>query len=288
MIKKTMTITSLAILVAVISVATTITMVQADNESTSLDALFGPNTGTIGVTANPKIGGAMEHFYSDIAASTAASAFTPPASLAGGYFDASDPTFQGGGAAPVPDFATGLILYVSAGPCIPVTPPLDVSKGFVEGVFTFDALNSGQNYWVKVTNSEMDDFQSFTDAACSIPAVETTFVSANGVDLGTVTALVTGAQDQTITTTVGVGTADPTGSMTIGFNELFSWDPAGAGAGPFCDAILVPCIGLEPGIRVEKIELILSSQSTGFKSYTRNQYCITEWSCTCTSWVPTK
>ena len=269
MIKKTMTITSIAILFAAISVATTMTMVQADNESTDLDALFGPNSGTIGVTTNPKIGGAMEHFYSDIAASTAAAGFTPIGSLMGGYFDASEPGIQSGGASPFPVFIPGLILYSSAsGPCVPVTPALDVYLGFEEGVFTFDALNLGQNYWVKVTQSEMDDFLVFSDPTCTTtPALETTFVSANTVPLGTVTALATGAQDQTITTTVGVGTADPTGSMTIGFNELFSWDPIGTGITGLCDPVFVAaigCIGLEPGIRVEKIELILASQSTGF------------------------
>ena len=159
-------------------------------------------------------------------------------------------------------------MYSSGGgPCVPVTPALDVYLGFEEGVFTFDALNSGQNYWVKVTNSEMDDFLVFSEVTCTTPALETTFVSANSVSLGTVTALATGAQDQTITTTVGVGTADPTGSMTIGFNELFSWDPIGTGITGLCDPVFVAatgCIGLEPGIRVEKIELILASQSTGF------------------------
>ena len=91
-----MTITSLAILVAAISVATTITTVQADNESTDLVALFGPDTGQLGVTPNPFLGGMMDHFYADVTGSTAAAGFSSAASLMGGFLDASEPSIQSG------------------------------------------------------------------------------------------------------------------------------------------------------------------------------------------------
>ena len=281
MIRKTMTITFIAILIAAVSVATTITMVEADPESASLTATFGynpgnlclsfPAGGVIGATPNPILGTIMTHHYSDLVFTKPLTVVnTNPASLPCGYFDAVEPSLQSGMPAANVPIPPPLTLWASIpGPaCIPATPALDVYLGFEEGDFTFDTLNAGQNYWVKVTQSEMDDFEApgpfplFTEGTCTTAALETTFVSANTVSLGTVVAVDGNGQNQLITTTVGVGKADPLGDMTIGFIELFSFDPIG-GSG-FCDTTTAPCLGFQPGIRVEQIELILASQSTGF------------------------
>ncbi len=270
MIMKTMTITSIAILIAAVSVATTITMVQADNDGdTKATFEFLADIGTphsmVGVA--PDI---VDHEYSDVATSVALTvAFTNPASLPGGYFDAVEPSIQGGFAPANAIFIPGLVAYSTAfGPCSALTTPVDVYKGFEEGVFTFDSLNAGQNYWVNVSISDMDDFGVFTDAACSIPALETVFVSANSVELGSVVASVGATTPKLEVSTVGIGKADPLGDMTVGFNELFSWDPTGAAPVfvPVCGNVGVdlPCLATQSGIRVEQIEMILASQSTGF------------------------
>ena len=269
MIMKTMTITSIAILIAAVSVATTITMVQADPDS-DLIALFGPLAGTIGVTPNPFLGGMMDHFYSDVTGSTAAAAFSSAASLGGGYLDASEPSIQSGGAPANPVFIPGFVAYTTAfGGCLAVVAtPVDVYKGFEESVFTFDSLNAGQNYWVNVSISDMDDFGVFTENTCTTNVLETVFVSANTVELGSVVASVGAVAPKLEVSTVGVGKADPLGDMTVGFNQLFSWDPTGTAPllVPVCGNIGVPlpCIGDQSGIRVEQIELTLASQSTGF------------------------
>ena len=260
MIRKTMTIISIAILVAAISVATTMTMIQADNDS-DVGALFGPDTGQLGVTPNPILGGSMEHFYADVTGSTAAVGFSSAASLSGGYLDASEPSIQSGVVPANPVFIPGLVLYLSVGPCIPVTPALDVYKGFEESVFTFDSLTVGNLYEVTVDISDMDDFGVFTEATCTTPALETVFVTANTVELGSVVADIgapTGAL-KTKTFTSQVERADGLGDMTVGFNQLFSWDPIGIGITGLCDPVQVAannCIGLESGIRVEQISLV--------------------------------
>ena len=263
MIKKTMTITSLAILVAAISVATTMTMVQADPELTS-KATFG--LVPLGI-ANPLAGGDItNHEYSHVAASKALTVtFTNPVSLPGGFFDAVEPGFQGAPfTAPVPD--ASITLYLAG---VPVTTPFNIVEGYEEATFTMAALNPGQNYFLGTIIFDMDDFGLTTDAAMLIPAPETVFVSVNGVDLSApVTAVPGNGQTQAITTAHGVVKATPAGNIVVGFNELFIWDPSGAAplALPVCGnaGVPLPCIAAQTGIRVEQIELILASQSTGF------------------------
>ena len=263
MIKKTMTITSLAILVAAISVATTMTIVQATPEPTP--------KATFGLTplgfANPLAGGDItNHEYSHVAASKALTVtFTNPASLPGGFFDAVEPGFQGAPfTAPVPD--ASITLYLAG---VPVTTPFNIVEGYEEATFTMAALNPGQNYFLGTIIFDMDDFGLTTDMAGTMPAPETVFVSVNGVDLpAPVTAVPGGGPTQVITTAHGVVKATPAANIVVGFNELFIWDPVGVVplALPVCGnaGFPLPCIGLQSGIRVEQIELILASQSTGF------------------------
>jgi len=263
MIKKTMTITSLAILVAAISVATTMTMVQALPELTP--------KATFGLTplgfANPFAGGDItNHEYSHVAASKALTVtFTNPASLPGGFFDAVEPGFQGAPfTAPVPDAVVTLHL---AG--VPVTTPFNIVEGYEEATFTMAALNPGQNYFLGTIIFDMDDFDLTTDAAMLIPAPETVFVSVNGVDLlAPVTAVPGDGQTQVITTAHGVVKATPAGNIVVGFNELFIWDPLGAAplAFPVCGnaGIPLPCIAAQTGIRVEQITVDQASQSQGY------------------------
>ena len=261
MIKKTIMITSIAILVAAISVATTMTMVQADPDGDT-KATFGL---VIGV-ANPLAGGDLsDHFYSDVAASDAMTVtFTNAASLPGGYFDAVEPVFQGGGAAPIPDLPSPIILY-SGG--VPITPPLEITEGYEEARYTFTAPNPGQNYFLGTIISDMDDFGLTTDIAGLIPAPETVFVSVNGVDLlAPVTAVPGGGASQVITTAHGVVNAAPAGGIVVGFNEIFVWDPAAIPPLPCTvnPTPTLPCPGSQTGIRVEQITVLQASQSQGY------------------------
>lgn len=266
MIKKTMTITSIAVLIAAVSFATSITMVQADPEPTS-KATFGlaPLGG-----ANPLAGGDLtNHEYSHVAASKPLTIpFTNPASLPGGFFDAVEPGFQGAPfIAPAPDASITLHL---AG--VPVTTPFNIVEGYEEATFTMTSLNPGQNYFLGTTIFDMDDFGLTTDAAMLIPAPETVFVSVNGVDLSApVTAVPGGGQTQGITTAHGVVKATPAGDIVVGFNEIFAWDPntlAPIAFPPFAvcgnAGFPLPCIGLQSGIRVEQITVEQASQSHGF------------------------
>jgi len=267
MIKKTMTITSIAILFAAISVATTMTMVQADPEVGTI-ATFGPNFGTDGVTLNPILGIPMNHDYSDVAASDAGTiAFTNAASLPGGYFDAVEPTFQGGGAAPIPDLPSPITLYLAGGGGA-VTPLLEITEGYEEARYTFTAPFPGQNYFLGTIISDMDDFGLFLDpAGVMTPAPETVFVSVNGVDLlASVTAVPGSGASQVITTAHGVVKAAPAGGIVVGFNEIFVWDPAAIPALPCAvnPTPTLPCPGSQTGVRVEQITILQASQSHGF------------------------
>jgi len=255
MIKKTIMITSIAILVAAISVATTMTMVQADPD--------GDTKATFGLV----IGGGdlSDHFYSDVAASDAMTVtYTNAASLPGGYFDAVEPVFQGGGAAPIPDLPSPIILH-SGG--VPITPPLEITEGYEEARYTFTAPFPGQNYFLGTIISDMDDFGLTIDIDGLIPAPETVFVSVNGVDLlAPVTAVPGGGASQVITTAHGVVNAAPGGGIVVGFNEIFVWDPAAIPALPCAvnPTPTLPCPGSQTGIRVEQITILQASQSQGY------------------------
>jgi hypothetical protein len=264
MIKKTMAITSIAILIAAVSVAATITMVQA-HPDVDTKATFGLVLGV----ANPLAGGDLsDHLYSEVATSDPGTVLnTPGGSLAIGNFDAAEPIFQGGGAAPGP-LIPGSPFTVHAGG-IPITTPFNAVVGHEEATFLFTAPNPGQNYFLGTTISDMDDFFLTLDAAMLIPAPETVFVSVNGVNLTTpVTAVPSGGADQTITTAHGVVKALPAGGLVVGFNEIFTWDPAGLPTvlAPVCGNIgtPLPCIGDETGIRVEQITVDQASQSHGY------------------------
>ncbi len=266
MIKKTMAITSLAILVATISVATTITMVQADPDGDT-KATFGLGLGV----ANPLVFFDLsDHFYSDVATSDPGTvANTPVGSIAIGNFDAAEPIFQSGGGpvpvAPIP--GSPFTLYIPT--IVAVTTPFNAAIGHEEATFTFTAPNPGQNYFLGTTIHDMDDFGLTFDLAGTMPATETVFVSVNGVNLITPVAAVPGSGlDQTITTAHGVVQALPAGGLVVGFNEIFTWDPVGVPAGilPVCGNIgtPIPCIGSQTGIRVEQITVLQASQSQGY------------------------
>jgi len=266
MINKTISITSLAILVATISVATTITMVQADPDGDT-KATFGLGLGV----ANPlAFFDLSDHFYSDVATSDPGTvANTPVGSIAIGNFDAAEPIFQSGGGpvpvAPIP--GSPFTLYVPT--IVAVTTPFNAAIGHEEATFTFTAPNPGQNYFLGTTISDMDDFGLALDAGGVTKAPETVFVSVNGVNLATpVTAVPSSGADQTITTAHGVVKAAPAGGLVVGFNEIFTWDPIGLPTVifPVCGniGVLLPCIGDETGIRVEQITVLQASQSTGF------------------------
>ncbi len=261
MIRKTMTIISIAILVAAISVATTMTMIQADTEASGLVATFGPNGGTDGVTLNPELFIAMNHDYSDVTGSVD-DAFTNSLSLPGGYLDAMEPTFQVDGlTVPTPDGSFSLFFGGAL-----VAGPLDFIKGHEEATFDFDSLNADSLYEVTVDISDMDDvsFQTslWLDAGSSVPALETVFVTANTVELGSIVADVgalTGAL-KTKTFSSQVERANGAGDLKVGFNQLFVWDPVDAPFGffPCGNPVASPlgCPGTESGIRVEQITLV--------------------------------
>jgi len=217
MIKKTIMITSLVILIATISVVTTVTMVQADPEAgtTATFGIFPPGG------PNPFAGGdAINHDYSHVAASKPLTVlFTNPASLPGGYFDAVEPTFQGTPfTPPAPD--TSVTLYLGG---FAVTTPFNIVKGHEEAKFSFTGLVPGNQYRVTAIISDMDDFALTTDMASTMPAPETVFVtdSTNAVDLGIMTAVPLGGPSQTITAILPTAAiADAAGTLTIGFNEF--------------------------------------------------------------------
>jgi len=267
MIKKTMTITSIAILIAAVSVAATITMIQADPEA-GTKATFELVGDLTTPHSNPALGGDLvNHIYDDVSKSDPGTVqFTPIGSIAIGNFDAAEPIFQDGGGPPVPGLGSPLTLFNGASP---FTTPFNAVVGHEEAAFTFTAPNPGQNYFLGTTISDMDDFGLALDAGGVTKAPETVFVSVNGVNLATpVTAVPGSGLDQTITTAHGVVKALPAGGLVVGFNEIFTWDPIGLPVVvfPVCGNIGVPlpCIGDETGIRVEQITVIQASQSTGF------------------------
>jgi len=204
-------------------------------------ATFGPSIGG----TNPAAGGAtVTHLYSTVATSVPGTvAHTNPASLPAGFFDAVEPTFQGGGLPPVPD-ASGVVLFAGA---VSVTPPLDVVRGFEEAIFTFSGLVPFLPYRVAVVLFDLDD-PGLTVGLGGPPALEDVLITGNGASLGSVTAVAGGGLTQTVSTTLSVfGVADGSGDLTIGFNEIFQWDPALLPA--------APPPGSQTGIRVEQISL---------------------------------
>ena len=216
---------------------------------TSLVATFGPG----------------EHPYTDVSESDSGTVmWAPVASTSTGYFDAVEPTYQSGGAAPIPD--TTITAYDAVG-----TPigPLKIVKGYEEARFAFDGLVPGNQYSVTVKISDMDFFDIFADDLGAIPLPETVFVTGNGVELGSVAA----ATDlglglgttQTITKTLELlAISDGSGKIIVGFNENFVWDDSTSPSIPWdfvpavCTTLKIAdhsCIGDECGVRVEEISL---------------------------------
>jgi len=262
MIKKQLTITFIAILIAAVSVAATITMVQADLEA-GTKATFELDTDIGTPHSNPALGGdIVNHDYDDVSMSVPGTVLnTPGGSLLIGNFDASEPAFQAGGLEPVPGFGSPFTLFLGA---IPFTTPLKVVKGHEEANFSFIGLVPGNQYRVTAIIADMDDF-GLTVGLAGPPALETVFVtdSNNGVDIGIMTAVPGAGTDQTIISTHPIAAvADATGTLTIGFNELFTWDAAfpvaTAPLVPVCGNIgtPLPCIGSQTGIRVEQISIV--------------------------------
>jgi hypothetical protein len=144
---------------------------------------------------------------------------------------------------PVAD-ASGVVLFFGAAP---VTPPLDFVRGFEEAVFTFSGLVPLFPYRVSVVLFDLDDL-GLTVGLGGPPALEDVLITGNGASLGSVTAVAGGGPTQTVATTLSVfGVADGSGDLTIGFNEIFNWDPSLLPAAP------LP--GSQTGIRVEQISL---------------------------------
>ena len=257
-------ITLLALLIVTFSI-TSISVAQAD-----------PEGGLIAMFPAP-------HLYSDVASSDLLTViYTNPLSLPGGFFDAVEPVYQGGGLAPIPD---GIILVHTSPLAVPANFPIgsiQFVKGYEEARFTFDNLTPFAAYAVTVKISDMDFFDTYAAPGAVGPIAETVFISGNGVPLGSVVASTTlgfgAGQGQTIMTTLGTtGTADGAGLLVVGFNENFVWDdtvspsPWDAGIG-ICTTIKVAipgvgigteCRGEEPGIRVEEISLVLSAAIGG-------------------------
>jgi len=268
-------------LLLTISIATTFSLVQADDESSGLVATFGASIGD----PNPFAGGDLiNHEYGDlVSAKPLTVTFTNPDSLIpGGYFDAVEPDFQDDGA-PLPGIDAVITPHDASGSLI--FAPFNAFRGYEEGEFTFTGLCGGCSFVVTVIISDMDFFDSYGAPAKVDPLVETVFVTGNSADLGTVEALPLApfplGDSQTITTTLASpGIADGLGTLTIGFNEIFVWDESPSlwdtpGFGicttdevlidfPIDGEIGTRCRGEEPGVRVEQISLALTVPVGGF------------------------
>ena len=263
--KLTAVSTTTILLFALFAVAVPVTTTNADPEKTGLVATFGPSIGSF--NGNLQVLENANHLYSDVASSKARTvAFTNPASLPQGFFDAVQSRFQGGGAAPTPD--TTITLLCSGLPLVPgfcatgdpvTTKPINVVKGYEEGKFKFKKLAEGE-YLVTVVIFDMDDL-GLIDMATGLAAPETVFVTANGEEIGSVTAVPGMGTTQTITKQFTTAVEDDDGKIKIGFNQLFTWaSMSGQASGPIlpvCDdsATPLPCKGAESGIRVEQITL---------------------------------
>jgi len=215
---------------------------QADSVTqVDFGSIVGGTNGLTGETADA--------VYGDVITPGSAT-YTPHASVTGGYFDAAEPTWQGGGSAPAPD--TTFTLYIT-GPTSLGT--FNAVEGFEEGLYTVGGLIPNLDYKVGVTISELDALlyvpgvgfvPAYTDAGLTQRAVETVFVSGNGSEIGSVAADPSGGNSQLVTSGWFVGTTDGSGNLTIDFNEIFTW-PVGATSAP------LP--GSQSGIRVEQIRL---------------------------------
>ena len=129
-----------------------------------------------------------------------------------------------------------------------ILTPFDVVRGFEEGSFTFTGFTPGATATVTVIISDIDDEGATLDSAGTMPAVETVFVTGNGVDLGIVTPNGIG-NDQVITKTfVILAQADGSGELNIGFNQVFRFNGLSGG---------------QSGIRVEQISIETDMQAVG-------------------------
>ena len=101
---------------------------------------------------------------------------------------------------------------------------------------------------MEVTIFDLDDFGFTLGGQFGPPVPEQVFITGNGVELGSVSAVPLAGPTQLITSTLSlVATTDGAGKLTIGFNELFAWDPSLLPA--------APGIGSQAGIRVEQISV---------------------------------
>lgn len=242
---KAMGIVSVGAILTISLLLANMQLVSADNDVDG-DAVFAVTLPGFNILGTP-----ADHNYTDIATSQPDTVlYTNPASLPGGYFDAVDPTFQGGGAAPATD--ANIILYFGGAQ---VSPILNVSKGFQEGNFTFNVLPD-TFYFVNVTISDLDNFGLTLDADQNIPAVETVFITANvnasSFEIGSISANSTIVQNppsdpgQTVADRLPlIAKSNSTGDLRVGFNQLFVWDDTQAAPEP----------GSQSGIRVERIIL---------------------------------
>jgi len=206
---------------------------------------FGSSVGS----TNSRTGETADAVYGDVI-TTGAATYTPAASVAGGFFDASEPTWQGGGSAPAPD--TTFTLYI-AGPTALGT--FNAVKGFEEGLYTITGLIPNLDYRVEVTISELDaligvpgvgEVPTYLDSGLTQRALETVFVSGNGIEIGSVAADPSGGNSQLVTGGWFLGTTDGSGNLTIGFNEIFTWP---------VNSQTAPAPGSQTGVRVEQIRL---------------------------------
>ena len=190
-------------------------------------------------------GNIADHEYADIATSQADTvAFTPPGSIAGGFFDAVEADFQDDGL-PVPTAEATFDLYFLG---FLVADNLSALKGFEEADFTFDTLSPNTFYFVEVVIDDMDNDGLTFDQLGTEPAVETVFVSGNGLELGSAAADSGVLGAQTITQMLPlIAQSDGAGEIVVGFNEVFVWDDD--------DLPSAPGIGSQAGIRVEQITL---------------------------------
>lgn len=204
-------------------------------ESVSAETVTSTFGNEVGIPNNNAGGAITTNMYSD---AIAAGTYSPGS----GYFDATEPIYQVGGAEPIPD-DTGLIFYMNG---IPVTNPMNAALGHEEANFTFMGLTPNHPFSVTVTASDFDDFGLTWDPDGLDPALETLAVFANGEEIGLVESVAGNGLDQLITTTLSIdAVSDANGRLELGFNFPFLWYP-GEPAPPYGDT---------NGARIEQISI---------------------------------
>ena len=185
-------------------------------------------------TNNPFVNDPKTNDYADLVA-------TKPLTFRGD-FNTNIDTTEPAGTPP----AEKVIFLDNSVLCFPsfFSNPLSVFKGYEEGEFTFHGLNPAEKFQVTVFLSDIDDCGLLyrLDANPNdplIPALETVFVFANGVELGLVDAEGLGIGDFEVQKKFStLAMPDGSGDLTIGFN-LVSNDFANPTSGVGVEQIVI-------------------------------------------------